>query len=418
MDEAGNTIEVVCVPTNNQFDVLSDNQDEIVVKGKKLKTNTSETKRIRIPPITVFEQTREKITELLEAIQVKNYSVQLLRRAIHVFCESADDFKKVRAKLSEVTAQYYTHELEEDRSYKVVLKGLHQMDTKELKNILQNLKLEVVDVRPINPKNPRRNNDVVYVIGLKRGSIKFKDLLAHKTVYHTVVQWDHYKPRGGVVQCTKCQRPGHGAKNCNMPPRCCVCGENHETNSCNKTKSQLPGTSTSQNGKTVELKTPAKCCNCGEAGHFASDPNCKRRKQYIQSRRLKADAGRINRKSHISIQKTSEAPLMYTSHGPTYADVTRLQPGLYQNNFNSPSGNFGPSGSLGPSGIHPNKFNSFVEPSHSVKFDEQPFSYEEITSLTFEIVSSLKNVQHLPRSEAFKAVMNVAFKYLYRNDAK
>ena len=36
--------------------------------------------------------------------------------------------------------------------------------------------------------------------------------------------------------------------------------------------------------------------------------------------------------------------------------------------------------------------------------------------MTFDVINSLKDVRHLSRSEAFMAVMNGAFKYLYWDD--
>ena len=80
----------------------------------------------------------------------------------------------------------------------------------------------------------------------------------------------------------------------------------------------------------------------------------------------------------------------------------------------SPSGRYHHSGAGGPSG----SLNAFSHPNHggigfSGNFDVQPSSFEELSALTSDIVCSLKNVRHLPRYEAFTAVMNSAFKYLY-----
>ena len=58
----------------------------------------------------------------------------------------------------------------------------------------------------------------------------------------------------------------------------------------------------------------------------------------------------------------------------------------------------------------------FGDRASSNRVDSIPFSSEEITALTFDIVQSLRGVQGLPRHDAFMAVMNVAFKYLYRTN--
>ena len=54
----------------------------------------------------------------------------------------------------------------------------------------------------------------------------------------------------------------------------------------------------------------------------------------------------------------------------------------------------------------------------SHEFQVLRFSYnvrDTSTAMTFDVINLLKDVRHLPRSEAFIAVMNVAFKYLYRD---
>ena len=73
----------------------------------------------------------------------------------------------------------------------------------------------------------------------------------------------------------------------------------------------------------------------------------------------------------------------------------------------SPSGSAHHFGAVGPSGN--------FKPGLSGNFEEKPFSFEEITAMTYDIVSSLRDVRHLPRQEAFMAVMNVTFKYLFRD---
>ena len=67
---------------------------------------------------------------------------------------------------------------------------------------------------------------------------------------------------------------------------------------------------------------------------------------------------------------------------------------------------------LGPS----DNSHHFGDRASSNRVDPIPFSIEEITALSLDIVQSLRGVQDLPRHDAFMAVMNVAFKYLYRTN--
>ena len=78
------------------------------------------------------------------------------------------------------------------------------MDTNDLLKELESLDLTPVNIRPIVPRNSHYANDVVYIAEFKSGSIKFRELLQKRVVYHTVVQWEHYRRKEGVVQCSRC----------------------------------------------------------------------------------------------------------------------------------------------------------------------------------------------------------------------
>lgn len=408
----GASVNVLLVPTKNKFAALDGHEDEIIVDKK-----SSLPRKARLPPITVFDQDRKSLELLLKDITASKYSLKFLRRATHVYCDSADDFKAIRSKLADAKVNHYSHDFQESKPYKVVLHGLHRMDTGDLTTELKTLGLDPTEVRIINPRNPRFTDSVVYVVSFKSGTLKLSDLRTHRAICHTIVQWEPYKRRGGLIQCTRCQRPGHGARNCNMPPRCCVCGSNHETKSCSLTKTNLDGAAAVSSGSTVEVQTPAKCCNCNQDGHFASDPNCPRKLEYVRARQQRASAGRTTRKRHIPQEPGQMRSPVYNGTGASFADVLRGQSGLCENRL---SGNLGLSGNSGPSGYSGPSVTS--RPSGrlgpSGNLIDEPFSVEEVSALTFEVVSSLRDVSSLPRTEAFVAVMNIAFKYLYRKDAK
>ena len=411
---------ITLIPTRNSFDGLNDDAEdnEIIIDSTK-------PAKLRIPPITVFNQSRQQVVDFLKKLGITQYSLKNLRHAVHLYCASADDFKKVREDMTSQRISNYTHDLNEEKLFKVALKGLHLMDVNELQEELTSLDLTPISIRTITPKNPRYTNNVVYVVEFKAGTIKFRELAQKRVVSHTVVQWEPYRRKEGVVQCSRCQRPGHGARNCNMPPRCCLCAEDHETLKCPSTEKKLQtAMSTGDDGNctTAPLEVPilAKCCNCNAVGHFASDPKCPKKIAYIQSRRLRATAGRPDKMKYTPLAPTPR----YSPGGPSFASImrsgsTNLSPSGIDslNNNVSPSGTTFHPGSLGPSGTFDSQFRNI----HSSNFgpsgnqDDSPFTIEELTAMTFDVINSLKNVRHLPRSEAFMTVMNVAFKYLYRN---
>lgn len=137
------------------------------------------------------------------------------------------------------------------------------------------------------------------------------------------------------MECTRCKRPGHGIKNCNMPP-----GVTFVVN----------------NMKPKTVKT------------------------------LKQS----------SIMQHLMVRVMLRSL-PTRNAAIAIQPVTLQR----PSRTFRPSSSQ----------SHFDSSCPSGNLINEPFSFEEISALTFELKNSLQNVQHMPRPDAMIAFMN-----LYKND--
>ena len=107
---AGTVTNVSLIPTKNGYDGLKDNDEgnEANVKSpnnkKKTKQNskkaaTEEQKKVRIPPITIFDQNRTQVEALLKEIGVTQYALKNLRHAMHLYCDTVDDFKKVKAEI-------------------------------------------------------------------------------------------------------------------------------------------------------------------------------------------------------------------------------------------------------------------------------------------------------------------------------
>lgn len=214
------------------------------------------------------------------------------------------------------------------------------------------------------------------------------------------MNWEPYRHRGGVVQCSRCQRPGHGVKYCQMPPRCAFCGGEHESKDCPTTHSAAVSAAGTSQG-SVRVPTPAKCCNCDSVGHFATDPNCPKRLAYIKSRQRRTNV------VHQHKEPNNWPPTPhYHPNGPPFAGIVS-NPGSHL----SPLGNPCPPGfsshfdSSRPSGA----------PHSSSNLNENPFSIEELSAIMMDIINSLRNVQFMPRHVAFKAVLDMAVKYLYKN---
>lgn len=114
----GNSVDVVLIPTKNKFESLTDNTMEVQVSP------VPQPKKIRIPPITIFNQAPKEVIKSLNEAEIKDYTIKHLRHGLHVYCSNTDDFKKASKLLNDKSVQFYSHELPEHKQYKVVLKGL------------------------------------------------------------------------------------------------------------------------------------------------------------------------------------------------------------------------------------------------------------------------------------------------------
>lgn len=170
----GEQVNVVLVPTANRFDALSENEDEVIL------SKDAPPKKLRIPPITIFNQDRKTIEHLIKDTNVTKFSLKLLRRAIHVYCESTADFKTIQSKLNEAKVNHYSHDLQEEKLYKVALKGLHRMEVGELAKELKDIGLDSADIRIINPRTraPQMTSSTLLVSRAVLSSLTISSLIA------------------------------------------------------------------------------------------------------------------------------------------------------------------------------------------------------------------------------------------------
>ena len=107
--------------------------------------------------------------------------------------------------------------------------------------------------------------------------IDLKKVFKIKHLCSAIITWEPYINKKGVTQCHRCQKFGHGTKNCHLEPSCVKCGEVHLTEVCTKTKD-----------------TPPKCANC-EGKHPASYSQCPKVIQHLNKNNLIKNRAKIQR---------------------------------------------------------------------------------------------------------------------------
>src|SRR6202012_4819735 len=128
--------------------------------------------------------------------------------------------------------EFFTHDLNTEKFDKFILSGIVRTSTEEIMYSLQSYQFEPIEVREIDQKNRRFNEEGVYIVSFKQNSAKINNLNKIKINY-TVPKWRLYQnSKHSITQCRRCQLHGHGMRNCNMLPKCSNCGLDHLSESC------------------------------------------------------------------------------------------------------------------------------------------------------------------------------------------
>ena len=375
------------VPTRNLFDILQNNENEIHVQRNRV-----DEKKPRIPPIVA--QVDKSIVNDLLLNNVQNYHMKLTTIGVQIHCLTIEEFKKTRELLLAGNHKFFTHDLKEETPFRVVLTGLEEMDTNELKLELENHNINPIEIKILIPKRIRYDRHANYILYFKRGCTTVKELQETKALFHTIVRWAPFKHfNGQATQCRRCQLPGHGTRNCNLPVKCRNCAESHLTESCpamTEAISQMQGDENS-------FEFSWKCANCN-GPHAANDNKCPALIDYQNLQRSLSQRNRKQTNRRPPIQ--DDFPILSPGNGDdssattnglnrrTFSDVLRNQ-----NTFNLNSSRGRPSG------------------SNTGNNSSNLFSYEEFTSLVQEMITGL--VRCSSKSEQFQFISSCCFKYVY-----
>lgn len=384
------------ISTSNKYDPLQGRDDEVTLSPKKIK----------VPPIMVSSVSREKVIKFMESIEVKDYSIKPLKNGVHIYCQSIQSHEKSVKGLKNSDVGFYSHDLPGDKLFKIVLSGLHKMSIDEIKAELKLVKVEPIDIKIISPKSPRFMDHVNYILYFKKNTVKLQDLQKIKSVCFTMVRWKPYRRnKTGITQCAKCQRSGHGGRNCYMPPRCGYCAGSHESSNCEsykkaieeETKKNSDKMDESQPSETsIHVEIKAKCANC-QGSHFANDRNCPVKKKYEETRRKNSSRNNSYRRMKI----------------PTAEDFQYEISGN-RTQFKADDG-LGYVRDAEHQLTYANMVSGTAPSSTSLTMNPNPFSMEEILSLTSDVLNGLQNVKSASRSEVIRIVMQISMKYLYND---
>lgn len=170
-----------------------------------------------------------------------------------------EEYKAVLRYLDANKIQHKTYLLEEDKPFKVVLRGFpYNTSLPFVTKCFEELGYEDVKITPFvlgTKKNPKLTP--MYIVLVKRTSTVM-NIFDITYLHGTEVRIEKFKGSSGPTQCFNCQGFFHSSIACNLAPRCVVCGEGHRTGS---------------DQCCVTEDKDRKCANCG-GNHAANYRKC------------------------------------------------------------------------------------------------------------------------------------------------
>lgn len=263
--------------------------------------------------------------------------------------------------------------------------------------------------------------------------MKLQNLRKIATVCYTKVKWEPYrKLKQEITQCPNYQRPGHGARNCHMPTRCVYCSEHHVGKECPKYLDALKAKQGNLTADDIQVMVLPKCANCGEK-HFATSSKCLVRKRYIDSRKKPIISGRqgspgLNPGNHRpkGVRPVPSAKdFAYDLNGQRSSYSSSQQRPSSSSSQQRPSSSS--SQQHGERQNQPSKlWSEQVSDAHTPSNPDpnnltpitNPFSIDEVMSLTSDVLNALHDVQSAPRAVVVNSVMRVCLKYLYYGSSR
>jgi hypothetical protein len=212
------------------------------------------------PPLFVSDVLNvKKMTQVIEAaIPNTEYVYKCLaNNKVRINPLTTDAYRKLVKHFNEIKVSFHTYQLKQDRAFRVVLKNMHfSNDPADISAAIElrgHKVRNVSNVRHSKTKEPLS----MFFIDLEPDKTN-KNIYGIEYLLNARVNFEPPLKRKEIVQCKKCQRYGHTKSYCWYNYRCVKCGQDHDTVTCSKKKSD---------------NTPPKCVLCnGE--HPANYKGC------------------------------------------------------------------------------------------------------------------------------------------------
>ena len=208
------------------------------------------------PPITLDKLSNlTEILDYLEVLQLTPANITTTKAGINLFMSSINDFRHATEMLKEKEQSFHTYRLPDDKTLKVVLRGIPVgLTTDRVVTALKDPNFPVISAKRMT-KGPERTTMPLVLVSLTK-SEEGKHLFNITKLLFITISAEALKPNNLKSQCHRCQRFGHASSSCNIPFRCVKCSGPHNSRDCAKPHEVTP-----------------TCCNCRRP-HTANYRGC------------------------------------------------------------------------------------------------------------------------------------------------
>lgn len=267
--------------------------------------DTDTSKKFERPP-PIYLKSDVNYTELCnlltQLVGADNFTCLSTKNGITIYPSTPDIYRKLFHYFKQNGAEFHTFQLQEEKAFRIVLRGLHYSVKPEvISQELTNLGYKVRSVCNVISFNKERLP--LFFIDLEPYE-KNENIFSLNYLLYSKIQVEEPRKKRNIIQCVRCQQYGHTKRYCNLSPRCVRCAGPHESETCTK-----------------QRDTAATCALCGEP-HPANYRGCSVHK-ILQNRRSSATMSR-NKSTHAScnpapVINSSSFPSLSNSFTPTSA---------------------------------------------------------------------------------------------------
>lgn len=291
------TSSAVPMQTNNVYDILDSECDlsdaesvtslnskrpRLVVKKKTAtKVTNAQVTPQKPPPLNISGDVGyTTVNEIILTVKKSpdDFTLRLTPNGIRVFSSNQVAYNALKQKLIEKKLKFYTHQLRESQTTKVVLYDLFSMPEEELKNHLNEAGVFPVKVKAMNVYEKRHSDHAVYLLYfLKSEKVKISKLREIPEICYVKVKWRYFSSkRKGPIQCSVCMQYGHGGENCFLDPVCIRCSAKHKSSECPLLLDPI--------SDQIRTRIPDELLKCGLCGqnHSANFSRCVKRIEFVE----------------------------------------------------------------------------------------------------------------------------------------